>query len=373
MATKRVKTGSLYQPSYRDRKGNLKRSAVWWMQFYLPGQPRPMRESTGCEDWDDALVALQRRVGSIAGVQTNLRAETCRISDLLQMVLDDYKANNRASYADLKSKIDSRLNPFFGRTKARSLTTGHITSYQAARRKEGAANASINRELAPLRRALTLGHKHTPQLVHSPIAWKKLEENNVREGILPAAKYAALRDSLPGYLRLAFVIAYHCGCRKGELLAIPRERVDLNGRRIYLEAMTTKNRTPRFLPVYGEMEPYLEMQLAELEVKYPGCLWLIHNEGRRIDGFRKAWETAVKAAGIPDLLFHDLRRTALTNMENAGVPRSVATSISGHKTEHVYKRYLIRKAEAIDRAGETMAAYLGSQAKPVRKPGKGIN
>jgi len=372
MATKRMKTGSLYQPSYRDSNGNLKRSAVWWMQFYLPAQHLPVRESTGCEDWDDALVALQRRVGSIAGVQTNLRAETCYIGDLLQMVLDDYKANNRASYADLKSKIDSRLNPFFGRIKARSLTTGHITSYQAARRREGAANASINRELAPLRRALSLGEQHVPKLVHSPLKWKKLVENNVREGILPDSRYEALRDALPDYARLAFVIAYHCGCRKGELLAIPRERVDLAAGKIYLEAATTKNRTPRFLPIYGEMRAYIEMQLAELDAKYPACRWLIHRDGRRIGDFEKAWSTATQLARVPNLLFHDLRRTALTNMENAGVPRAVATAISGHKTEAVYRRYVIRRAEAIERAAAQMEAYLGTRPKAPPK-GETVN
>src|SRR6476469_7906817 len=102
MANKRVKTGSLYQPKYRNAQGVQKVSAVWWMKFYVVGQSEPVRESTGCESWDDALVVLQRRIGSVAGTQTNLRAESCRVSDLLQLVLDDYKANNRSSYADVK-------------------------------------------------------------------------------------------------------------------------------------------------------------------------------------------------------------------------------------------------------------------------------
>ena len=63
--------------------------------------------------------------------------------------------------------------------------------------------------------------------------------------------------------------------------------------------------------------------------------------GQRISDPRKAWESACKAAGLPGLLIHDLRRSAVRNMEQAGVPRSVATKITGHRTEKIYVRYAI--------------------------------
>ena len=64
-------------------------------------------------------------------------------------------------------------------------------------------------------------------------------------------------------------------------------------------------------------------------------------DGSRLGSFRKAWDRACKGAGIPGRLPHDLRRSAVRNLELAGVPRSVAMKLTGHKTESIYRRYAI--------------------------------
>src|SRR5438093_4313198 len=71
-----------------------------------------------------------------------------------------------------------------------------------------------------------------------------------------------------------------------------------------------------------------------------------------IRSFRRAWITACRRAGLarvverdgrtivyPLRIPHDFRRTAVRNLERAGVPRSTAIAMVGHRTESIYRRY----------------------------------
>ena len=84
--------------------------------------------------------------------------------------------------------------------------------------------------------------------------------------------------------------------------------------------------------------------------------WLFHRDGRPIKRFRRSWITACINAGfgkritdargrvikaIADRIPHDFRRTAIRNLERAGVTRSAAMKMVGHKTEAIYRRYAI--------------------------------
>ena len=72
----------------------------------------------------------------------------------------------------------------------------------------------------------------------------------------------------------------------------------------------------------------------------------------------EGWKEACERAGLPGLLFHDLRRSAVRNMTRAGVPRSIAMEVIGHKTESMFRRYDIVSDGDLDIVGEKMDQYL---------------
>jgi integrase len=71
----------------------------------------------------------------------------------------------------------------------------------------------------------------------------------------------------------------------------------------------------------------------------------------------RAFREAREAAGVPELLIHDLRRSAIRNMVRAGVRRDLAMKISGHVTESVFERYNVTSAEDLSDAMGAAAAY----------------
>lgn len=150
----------------------------------------------------------------------------------------------------------------------------------------------------------------------------KLKEDNVREGFLEPPQYRMILDGLVAPVKPVFVLGYHLGMRTGELLALKRDWVDLAEGLIYVNGRVTKNRKAKTAPIYGDMAGWLEMLLARCKLQSPNGKYLfIWEDGRLIKDFRGSSEKACESAGLPGLLFHDLRRTAVRNMIRAGVLR----------------------------------------------------
>ncbi len=112
----------------------------------------------------------------------------------------------------------------------------------------------------------------------------------------------------------------------------------------------TKSGDDRLIGIDGDLAPIMDRRAAARRVSLrDGTTYLaahvFHRKGKRVAGFRRAWGDACHKAGLPGLLFHDLRRSGIRNLRRAGVPESVAMSLSGHKTRATFDRYSISNTE----------------------------
>jgi len=309
------------------------RSPFLWIKYYRAG--KPIRESTRTGDLGKASRLLHQRLAEVGSDP----AESLRIEHLVDDLFRDYRINEHRSLDDVEARWRLHLKPFFGSIPATQLDSRLLARYIDARREEHASNATINRELACLKRMYRLAYRSTPPRVESVPHFPHLKETNVRQGFITPEQYAKLVAHCPRlWLRAMLETAYNYGWRVSELLNLRVGQVDLAARTIRLEPGTTKN--PEGREVTIESGRLLELLRQCVESKRPED-HVFTRGNKRICDFRKRWQNLCTAAGVPGLLFHDLRRTAARNLRAAGVPEEIIMRIAGWKTSGVFKRYAI--------------------------------
>jgi integrase len=314
--TKRPRgTGSLYR-----------RGKIWWYSFVRDGAL--VRESS----YSPLKTAAQARLdNAIKDADGGVQKTRQSVGNLVTAALAFYEREGRArAHSDAAERYLLHLNPAFGSLRAAKLTTDKLNAYATARLAEGAARATINREFALLRFAFNLAHKGRTVAV-VPF-FPMLRENNTRTGFLEDAVYEKLAAACAKrglWLRAMFETAFQFGWRSSEVKSLRVGQVDLAARKLRLEVQTTKNDEGR----EAVMPPVLFhlIQQCATGKSADDFLFTRDNKHRTVVDFRSAWYEVTEDAGVPDLLFHVLRRTAVRNLIRRGVPVKVAMKITGHK------------------------------------------
>ncbi len=346
----------------------FKRGPMYWIAYSYRG--KEYRESSRSESESQARKLLKKRIGETsAGTFIGPNEERLTFDGMAEMLLTDYQINGKRSITTLRGLI-RHLSDSFGMMKAIDITADRIAAYIGHRQGERAANASINRELAALKRMFNLAVR-ARRLNHAPYV-AMLAENNARQGFVDHPGFIAVRNALPAYLKDPITFLYFSGWRAGEMKALEWRDVDLDGKVVRLRPEVSKSQEGRVLPLAGELLEVVERTRAK---RRPDCPFVFHDDGHPIGNFRKAWRTACRAAGLNEILVHDLRRAAVRNMVRAGVPDRVAMALSGHKTRSIFDRYNIVSESDLVAASERLQAHLGAQIAEAKvaplKPARG--
>jgi len=380
--------GRVYQPTYTVRLPDgsriRKTSAVWWIQYSVNG--KQLKEGSESTDRKKAekLLKLRTSQATLGKTVTPEMARTT-FADLRKMLIADYEMNGLRSTARIETAMD-HLEAFFGERLARDITTDRVTAYAVDRlspRKCGrcdgigkldgrddpcvkcdatgevrTARATVNRELAALKRAFTLAVRARKVSEAPHIAIPR--EDNARQGFLTHAEFERLHAALPDDLKDVVEFLYLSGWRVGEARSLEWRDVDVEQMVVRLRIENSKTKKPRVLPLRGELAEIIQRAKA---TRSPDCSFVFRRDGHALGLFRKSWASACKAAGLGHILVHDLRRAAVRNLVRAGVPDTTAMSITGHKTRSIFDRYNITSERDQALAIEQVGVYLAARPK----------
>jgi len=204
------------------------------------------------------------------------------------------------------------------------------------------SGATVNRYLATLSHMLTTAMKEWRLIDRNPVRdiSKKKESrgrtrflsDEERDALLEACQASAWPD-----LHTLVLLAISTGARRGELIRLKWADIDLKTARAVVHE--TKNGDPRTLPLVGKaLEALRALKLqnsARSEYVFPQPSGF----PGPYEGFDGHWYAAMKAAGIENLRFHDLRHTTASYLAQQGASLLEIADTLGHRTMTMVKRY----------------------------------
>lgn len=240
-----------------------------------------------------------------------------------------------------------KFNQEFGNVVVGSIKLADLENLQAKRFKEGLKPKTVDDEINQMKSVIIKAFDN--DLVGGDVlkTFRRVKKtlkahSNRRERVLTVQEFNRLQEKAPRHLRDIVTMGYWTGMRKGEILNLTWDRVDLKERFIRLEASDTKEGQGKAVPLGDDALRVL----SRLPRPLHGGFVFLYN-GRPIEHrFETAIKTACKSAGIPwgrkekgGFIFHDLRHTFVTDMRRAGVARTVTMAITGHAITDMNARY----------------------------------
>jgi integrase len=380
---------------YVNNKVN--KAGTYYAFLVIDGQKT--RRTTGTKDLDEAMDFLaewkaQVKVGVVHG-DTRLRYEAIRdnyvasgknIQESILRDLDEFFKNVYVSAITptkikkfrewresqdrvVESKEETVTKEFeLRKLKAQNhgskkLTPEQLAKLQSEARKwvENGVKATTNRRLTILRAMFKHAAKEeliqTSDIPASFCLWEDVD--NVKTNKFTDKQFNDILNKVSSNLRPLLLFLYNTGMRSGQATAMTWDMIDENNFLI-IPGEFTKNGEPFPLPLVDEKNKPYDWSAPILKMK-------VRPHGEPIfdtTNFRKEWQRAcheLKLGIYNDKTHvyrgaepHDFRRTAVSNMNAAGVVETEAMAVSGHKTNSMFKRYGITNPRQVQNVFNTM-------------------
>jgi integrase len=327
-------------------------SGTWKALVRRRGYPQEIKtfpKKSQAEDWGRDIE--NQMVRGLYISRSN--AERLLVADALDRYLKEVTTTKKASTQNRERFRYETLREFFGKYSIAAITPDVVAKFRDARLSAGLSNNSVRLELALLSHVYSVAIKewglgltiNPVQLIRKPSpgpARNRRLLDSESDQLL-----AAVAEHSNPMLLWVVVLAIETGMRLSELITLTREQVDI-GRRI-VRLTDTKNGSARTVPLTDTACAVMKDALAHPIRPIDTNLIFFGEPGkdgkRRPYLFNSVWQRIVKKVGIEDFRFHDLRHEAVSRFFEAGLTDVEVSTISGHKSMQMLRRYAHLRAE----------------------------
>jgi len=304
-----------------------KKDQIWYIDYYCEGKRH--REAIGPNRKMAESVLAKRKTLIAENRHLDVVRKPKFTFDQLAKEYMVYAKTNKRSWLRDDLSVRTLATSFDGKRLA-DISGLALENYKK-KRLETVSPATVNRELACFKHMYTKAIQWGMATVNPVKAVRLLRENNNRIRYLTCDEVALLLQELPEDLISLVSFALHTGMRKGEILALKWNDVDLKQKLIFVRG--SKNGEKRELPMADEVSWRF--------VSLPKTSTYVFDFGNRnrIEAIRKGFTSALKKAGIEDFKFHDLRHTFASHLVMAGVDLLTVKELLGHKSISMTLRY----------------------------------
>jgi site-specific recombinase XerD len=316
----------------------FKRSGVWWTCIRHNGRKIQKSLETSDRKLAKAIEAKVRTEIVEGSYFEKLVGRNKSFRDMMDKFIKEYAPKVSSNMQRSYTTSLKHLNPFFGESNLLSISPKMVSRYKVLRNDEGAAPASVNRELSMLSKAFNLAVREWEWLRDNPASRvPKDRENNERDRWLTKGEEKKILDNSPGWIREIIVFNLNTGLRIQELLSLEWSRVNLLRKTIIIQE--TKNGNPKTLPLNKIALDVLNQRSKVKSIKNDFVFF--NSNGKKINPhvLRTSFYTVLEKVGIENLWLHDLRRTFATRLAQAGVDLYKISKLLGHKDIKMTQRY----------------------------------
>ena len=271
------------------------------------------------------------------------------------------------------------LKAEFGNRKAAQITPLMVDNFRIKMKKvvsertgKPFSGSSINKMVSLARRIYYLA-MDAGMVKSNPFARRGAFKEEPKGNYIPDQEFWKIYKYLPDYLKPVILVAYLTGMRRGEILELKWDRVNLSEGYVDLTPDDTKTDEPRRI-YFGSINELKDVFInADLKKKAGQELVFTKDDGSPVPKWyiRDLLIDACKSAKVGPYRLHDLRHTFNTNMTKAGVDQVVVMKLTGHKTNAMFLRYSHIDQEQSERAMKKLNGFLlqknGDEKKAVSK------